>query len=158
MVRGRGSFRKGPSLPFALWEWVLSPLEMIPFYSLLKSAAFGVYDPTCHLGGGHSQLLWAVWPFQSLLWRSWSPAVWGATPASAKEWTHPAIGSPAVSLLAQWLGGGRVAPDWWPSGSRLSELSCGSVSGLFHLSLPLSTSFLQTTPLIPHPLPTRGKT
>lgn len=36
------------------------PLQMIPFYSLLESAASGVYDPTSQLDEGHTKLLWAV--------------------------------------------------------------------------------------------------
>lgn len=82
---GAGVLGKGALSALCSLGMVLFPLEMIRFYSLLKSAAFGVYDPTCHLGEGHTQLLWAVWPFQSLPQRSYSPAVWGATPASAKE-------------------------------------------------------------------------
>lgn len=58
---GRGRvLGKGALSALCSLETGAFPLEMIAFYSWLKSAASGVYDPASHLAEGHTPLLWAA--------------------------------------------------------------------------------------------------
>lgn len=101
---GGGSFGKGLSLPLGFWEQVFSPCRW--FLStvcwnlqLLES----MIQPLSLMRATLS--FCGPWTFQSLPQCSYSPSeTRGLPPASVKEWSHPAIGSPMVNPLVQWLG------------------------------------------------------